>query len=104
MALSIQYAHEEKKVGTFADFVGKGVKALRKAIDSFLCEAPPESLLDWLDKFPKVYLNTTEYPITLEGSEADLVKMVSNVDMFWEFIQEVKRLYDVSYINFRVTE
>lgn len=80
------------------------MQKIKKTIDSLLCEGTDESLLNWLDKFPRVYIDTTEYPVTIVGPQEDLVKMVSNVDMFWEFGMEVRRLYNVSYMSFRVVE
>lgn len=102
MAL-VQYS-DENVISAFAKFVGAKVKTFGKVMDGLIGKASSESLMNWLEKFPNVYLDISQHPISIQGSEADLTRMASNVDMLWELVQDIMEQYNVTYVNFKIVE
>lgn len=78
--------------------------ALSKFVKSLIGEPTREELMEWLAKYPRVILDTTQTPVSIQGPECDLVAMAGETELFWEMTQEIMRLFNVTYISFRVAE
>jgi len=82
----------------------KPAMALVKFVKSLIGEPTREELMEWLARYPRVILDTSQTPVSLQGPECDLVEMAREGSLFEEMIVEIMRLYNVSYISFRIAE